>query len=214
MEPQVRYVRTEDGVNIAYYTMGSGPPFVWSMAPTSHLLAERRVPEMKQALDGTARFFRLVRYDPRGFGLSDRRVTDFSPEYLSRDLQAVIDKEGLDGIILLGAAIGSYAAMKYATLHPEKVSYLILMSTARQGNSARATLLQTLADLAQIDWGLASETIIRSFYGSSNEMAALLRESVHPEQIKAVGEQVALVDMTELLSALTVPTLLIHDKGI
>lgn len=50
MEPQVKYAQTNDGVNIAYYTMGSGPPFVWVIAPMSHLLAERRVPDLRAAL--------------------------------------------------------------------------------------------------------------------------------------------------------------------
>ena len=145
--------------------MGSGPPFVWLTTPQSHLLAERRVPAIRDALDGTARFFTLVRLDPRGFGLSDREITDFSLDCTVRDVEAVLEKEKLGPVILLGVAIASLTAVKYASLHPGNVSHLILMSTAWAGRELANEVLDRLTDLAQLDWDLASETIIRSFYG-------------------------------------------------
>jgi class 3 adenylate cyclase/pimeloyl-ACP methyl ester carboxylesterase len=224
MEPQVKYARTSDGVNIAYYTLGSGPPFVWLTTPQSHLLAERRIPAIREALDGAARFFTLVRLDPRGFGLSDREITDFSLDCTVRDVKAVIDKEKLGPVILLGIAIASLSAVKYASMHPGKVSHLILMSTAWAGRELANEILDRLTDLAQLDWDLASETIIRSFYGPESNrplvddrieddaLAAILRESVNPPQLQAIGRQVQEADVSDLLPGLPMPALILHDR--
>ncbi len=209
MEPQVRYARTSDGVNIAYYTMGSGRPLVWLSAPQSHLLAERRLDGMRNALDGTARFFTLVRLDPRGFGLSDREITDFSLDCLVRDVEAVLEKEKTGPVILLGVAIASRIAIKYASVHPENVSHLILLANFSRG---RNEILDRLADLAQLDWDLASETIIRSFYGVENiGLTSLFKESVKPQQLQAIGKQSQEADVSELLTGLPMPALVLHD---
>jgi class 3 adenylate cyclase len=215
MEPQIKYARTIDGVNIAYYALGTGRPFIWLTSPQSHLLAERRIPAFREALDGTARFFTLVRLDPRGFGLSDREVTDFSPDCLIRDVEAVIQKEKLGPVILMGIAMSGVTAIKYAALHPENVSHVILFNAAFAGREMTNDILKSLTDLAQLDWELASDTIIRSFYGANDDqnkfLVELLRESVNPQQLAAAGKQLQQIDMSELLRSLTMPALVLHD---
>ena len=216
MEPQVRYAKTSDGVNIAYHTMGSGPPFVWLSAPQSHLLAERRVQGMRDALDGTARIFTLVRLDPRGFGLSDREISDFSLDSMARDVEAVLEKERLGPVILFGLAMAAFTAIRYASWHPENVSHLILMGRIdSSGRRLANPIMDSLSQLAQLDWDLASDTIIRSFYGpqgsANSELAALLRASVNPPQLQAIANQMYEADVSELLRALRMPSLVIQD---
>jgi class 3 adenylate cyclase len=218
MEPQVKYARTSDGVNIAYYTMGSGPPFLWLTMPQSHLLAERRAAPIRDALDGTSRFFTLVRLDPRGFGLSDREVTDFSLDCMVRDVEAVVEKETLGPMVTLGVGIASFTAIAYAARHPENVSHLILLATAWAGRELRDAFIERLTDLAELDWDLASETLVRSFYGREGDptvddsLAAVLRESVNPRQLQAIGRQLQVVDVSGQLARLSMPALILHDR--
>ena len=75
MEPRIQYAKTSDGVSIAYYAIGQGPAFVWMELP-SHLQAERKL-LTRRGYEDVSRIATLVRYDPRGFGLSERDISDF-----------------------------------------------------------------------------------------------------------------------------------------
>src|SRR3990170_2268530 len=95
MEPRVQYAQTEDGVGIAYWAMGEGPPLiVMPNIPMSHVELEPRIPEYSSWYEMLLGFCKLVRYDNRGSGLSDRDVSDFSLEAHVRDLSAVADRLG------------------------------------------------------------------------------------------------------------------------
>ena len=72
----------------------------------------------------------FVRYDGRGFGLSDRNVEDFSLDARVRDLEAVVDALGLERFALYGISAGGPTAIAYTVRHPERVSRLILAGTA------------------------------------------------------------------------------------
>jgi class 3 adenylate cyclase len=215
MEPQVQYAKTSDGVNIAYYTMGTGPPFVWIIAPGSHLLAERQVPRLREALDGTARFFTLVRLDSRGTGLSDRDVRDISLDAMTRDIEAVIEKERLERIILLGVAVATYPAIRYAASHPDIVSHLILLDPPGP-DPGENPLLAALSELAQLDWDLASATIMRSFYGPTVDdtgEAALFREAVDPAYFRALRSALSDWEIFGALESLKMPVLVLLDRN-
>ena len=128
MEPQIQYVTTTDGVTIAYYAIGSGLPIVWIELP-SHLRAEwRLLPEQRRIYETASRIATLVRYDHRGFGLSDRGISEFPLDALVRDLEAVVDKLALATFVLAAAGgFASPAAIAYAAAHPERVSKLVLL---------------------------------------------------------------------------------------
>ena len=78
MEPRIQYAKTEDGVNIAYWTMGEGMPLVHMPAPFSHLQLDWEVPEFRDWYERLARRRTLVCFDNRGGGLSDPDLTDVS----------------------------------------------------------------------------------------------------------------------------------------
>ena len=69
---------------------------------------------------------RLVRYDERGNGMSQRDVADVSFETWVRDLETVVDAAGLDRFPLLGISRGGPIAIAYAVKHPERVTHLVL----------------------------------------------------------------------------------------
>ena len=77
MEPRIQYAQTKDGVSIAFSTMGDGMPVVQMPASFNHLQLEWQLPEFRTWYERLAETRMLVRYDPRGSGLSERDVTDF-----------------------------------------------------------------------------------------------------------------------------------------
>ena len=127
MEQQIRFCTTSDGVRIAYATVGEGPPLVRVLGWCTHLEFELKARDWDTSTWGAlSRNHRLVRYDGRGFGLSDRDVKSFPLDNKVRDLEAVVDALELPRFSLLGTSEGGPTAITYAVRHPERVSHLVL----------------------------------------------------------------------------------------
>jgi pimeloyl-ACP methyl ester carboxylesterase len=93
MEPRIQYAKTSDGVNIAYAVFGDGPPILYLGPGTGdiHMYSSRATP-LTQAVDALVGLgWRVIMYDCRGTGSSERGIADFSIEARVRDLQAVIE---------------------------------------------------------------------------------------------------------------------------
>ncbi len=104
--PPIQYARTDDGVNIAYWTLGRGRPFISTPAiPGTHLGEEWNVAHLRAWYESVSRDRQLVRYDPRGFGLSDRDVTEISLETHIRDLAAVVANVGQAQVDLFAPSV-------------------------------------------------------------------------------------------------------------
>src|SRR3989304_5560399 len=115
MEQDIRFCTTSDGVRIAYATVGEGPPIVRVLGWCTHLEFDFKLPEWDSSIWGLLAGSHLfVRYDGRGFGLSDREVRDFSLNAKVRDLEAVVDTLKLRRFALLGTSEGGPTAIAYA----------------------------------------------------------------------------------------------------
>ena len=125
----IRFCRGQDGLRLAYAIHGSGPPLVVVSCWLSHLQHDWQSPVWRHFLDQLGEIATVVRYDERGFGMSDWAVDDFSLEARVRDLETVLEATGLERFALLGMSGGSAVAMAYAIAHPERVSRLILYGT-------------------------------------------------------------------------------------
>lgn len=123
---QIRFCRAHDGVRIAYATSGAGPPLVKTANWLTQLEYDWNSPVWRHWLRELGRDHTLIRYDERGCGLSDHDVADVSLDAWVRDLEAVVDAEGLDRFPVLGISQGCAVAIDYAVRHPERVSKLIL----------------------------------------------------------------------------------------
>ena len=141
-EPRIQYAKTSDGVRIAFWTMGEGPPLVYMPALlVSHTRMELQRPSVRSFYDRLSQHRKLVRYDCRAAGLSDRSVSDYSVEGLLLDLDAVVDRSGLESFDLFAPARSVLVAVPYAVRHPERVSRLILWNPSP---SVRSTMGPTL----------------------------------------------------------------------
>ena len=126
MEPRIQYAKTEDGVSIAFYTLGEGMPVVGAWTATS-IQRDLQIPEWRPWFERMAGR-KLVRFDPRGTGLSDRDVGDYSLDALMLDVEAVVKRLDLGRLALIGSYLYGPLAISYAAQHPEQVSHLIRTS--------------------------------------------------------------------------------------
>ncbi len=219
MEQRIQYVRSSDGVDVAYYAIGDGPTLVSISLPSSHVQREWQLPPWRAMFETVAQVWRFVRLDPRGLGLSTRDVHDFSLDALVRDVEAVVDRLGAPTIQLMGYAIGGTVALAYAARHPERVSHVVLLDGFDRGIETMHPRLAALSELLRTDWEFASEGILRAFVGWDDDEAArtgaeLLRESIRPEQLVALTEQLHEWDVTAELPRITAKTLVIqHERN-
>src|ERR671933_623746 len=125
-DPQIRYATAADGTSIAYWTVGKGAPLVYLVGgPWTHVELGRN-PECRSWYGRLSAEYRLVRYAPRGTGLSERDVQDHSLQARMLDLEAVVDALGLSSFALFAALDAGPVAVAHAPQRPQQVSRLIL----------------------------------------------------------------------------------------
>ena len=127
MEPRIQYAKTTDGVSIAFWTQGQGVSFVhMPVLPWSHIQLEWQDPGFRRWYERLAEKRKLVRYDGRRSGLSERDAADYSVDAHMLDLRAVVERLGVQRFVLLGNVTSCPIAIAYAARHPEAVSQLVL----------------------------------------------------------------------------------------
>jgi class 3 adenylate cyclase len=219
MEPRIQYAKTADGVSVAFWTLGEGMPLVHMPLIFSHIQMEWQIPECRRWYERLAEKRKLIRYDYRGFGLSERNVTDVSLDASVVDVEAVVDRLGLGKFAVLGLCTSGPEAIAYAARHPERVSHLILWGAyARASDYVRSSpQLQAFRALLDKDWEVYTETASHVGFGwsageESRRFAALLRESITPDVNRAAIAAADEFDVTPLLPQVQSPTLVMHRR--
>ncbi|MCH7580774.1 MAG: adenylate/guanylate cyclase domain-containing protein [Chloroflexi bacterium] len=217
MEPRIQYAKTSDGVSIAYASIGEGPPLVVMPALWEQFSLTWEMEEWRDFLARLGRGRRLVQYDRRGFGLSERDVDEFSVEHAVTDLEAVFQALQLRSAALFASTLAGPAAISYAVEYPRNVSHLILFGTFSRGSDVRSqTESDALATLSRTDWHAASQlfadTSTRDEYAEAGlAFARHWRESATGE---AAARLLALEpDVRALLPKVKAPALILHRRG-
>src|SRR6202165_1903914 len=226
MEQEIHFCTTNDGVRIAYGTVGEGPPLVKAANWLSHLEFDWRSPVWRHLLTEFARDHKFIRYDERGNGLSDWSVADLSYDAWVEDLESVVEAAGVDRFPLLGISQGGAVAIAYAVRHPEKVSHLILYGAYARGWAKRESAEEIKQRQAQL-------TLVRLGGGKDNpafrqlwttlyapdatpEQAQsfndLQRVSTSPENAVKLLNEMGTIDVVDLLPQVRVPTLVLHCR--
>jgi class 3 adenylate cyclase len=222
MEPRIQYAQTKDGVSIAFWTLGEGMPLVLiATLPHSHIELECQMPELRRWYEWLAQKSKLVRYDLRGTGLSDRDVADYSLEAHVLDLEAVVDRLGLERFALFAPLHAGPAAIACAARHPERVSHLLLWcSYARASDYLRLSpQVQATRALLDRDWEVYTETVAHVSFGWSEgekarRFAAFIRECVTQEVAQAAYSASTEFDVTAVLPKVKSPTLVFHRRQV
>ncbi|HEV8574346.1 MAG TPA: adenylate/guanylate cyclase domain-containing protein [Dehalococcoidia bacterium] len=221
MEPRIQYATTSDGVNIAYWALGEGRPFVhmpWFRS--SHIQLEWAIPEYRRWYAELYRNKRLIRYDGRGIGMSDRNVSDFSLDALVADVAAVVDRLELEQFALFGVLHTGPVAIAYAARYPERVSHLILWCTyARSSDYASSSQVRATRGLMEEDWNTYTETLAHVRLGwsegeSARQFAGLVRESITPQALQEIITAYRDLDVSSLLPKVKAPALVLHRRDV
>ncbi len=225
---QIRFCRSADGVRIAYAVSGDGLPLVKAANWVTHLDHDWHSPTWHHWLTALNRGRSLVRYDPRGCGLSDRLKVDFSFEKYVEDLEAVVEAAGLERFALFGFAGGGVIAVAYAARHPERVSHLVLYGPFVRGRFARSTTPEQLAEeeallrLIEMGWGKDDPSFRQLFvsqflpdataeqWRSFNELMCL---SASPQNATGLMRAWFASDVSALAPLVRCPTLVLHPRG-
>ena len=221
---EIRYCTTSDGMRLAYATTGNGPPLVKASNWLTHLDFEWGSPIWRHWHTALSLHHRLVRYDERGNGMSQRDVPDVSFDTWVRDLETVVDAAGLDRFPLLGISRGGPIAIAYAVKHPERVTQLVLYGAFAAGLKHVGTpqeleARRALASLLRLGWGLNNPAFCRTFTCRFIPEATpeheqwfdeLQRLSTSPENAARLMERDDDIDVRPLLSQVKTPTLVIH----
>ena len=167
MELQIRYCTTPDGVSIAWGEMGQGPALLYFQpAPFSHV--EQTVAINEALWDDLALSFRLILFDVRGTGMSERNVDHVSAETLLIDAEAVISAAQLDEFVAYCdfPLLAQHPALQLATAVPSRVSHLILEAPSQNMSELAETPYGRVAPaLAESDWSVYVETVFRVLFG-------------------------------------------------
>jgi pimeloyl-ACP methyl ester carboxylesterase/DNA-binding CsgD family transcriptional regulator len=220
---QVRFCQSGDGSRIAYARHGEGPPLVVATCWLSHLQYDWQSPVWAHWVERLGQISSMVRYDERGFGLSDWNVDDFSFEARIADLEAVVDAAGLERFALLGMAQGGQVAIAYAVRHPERVTRLILHScyAAMLPDEQAAELEDAFIQMIKVGWARPESEFRRVFTsmmipGATPEQMTWLDalQRVTTSTTNAVRFRQARhgIDVTDLLAQLNLPTLVLHAR--
>ena len=133
MQQRIRFTRSKGNHRIAYATSGTGPPLVRVGTWLTHLQHDWDNAIWRHWFEYFSEAHTLVRYDPRGCGLSDRDVSDINFEGFVNDLEAVADTIDAESFPLFGMSQGVAVAIEYAARHPDRVSQLLLYSGGALG---------------------------------------------------------------------------------
>lgn len=226
-KPQTHYVQNGD-VNIAYQVVGSGDlDIVFVMGWVSHLEYFWEEPHFAAFLNRLASFSRLILFDKRGTGLSDRVPINELPtlEQRMEDVHAVMDAVGSERAVLIGVSEGGPMCSLFAATYPDRTVALVMIGTYAKrirdedypwGVSPEDR--DAFFELMQRDWGtpvgieerapsLADDDDFRDWW------ATYLRMGASPGAAVALTKMNAEIDVRNVLPSVRVPTLVIHRSG-
>ncbi len=182
----------------------------------SNIQGEWQIPEYRTWYERLAEKRTLVRFDPRGAGLSGPDVGGHPGRFLS-DVEAVVDRLGFERFALLGLQHSGPIGIAYAAMRPERVSHLILWCTWARGSDIAPPQLRGLRRLMDTNWELYAETVAHVLLGWSegekaHKLADLARDTVTQEQVRALLQATLESDVTTMLAHVKAPTLVLHRR--
>ena len=189
-------MRAPDGTRLAYAIHGSGPPLVVASCWLSHLQHDWQSPVWRHFLEDLGAMTTMLRYDERGFGMSDWNVDDFSLAARLADLETVVERPGSTGSSSWGCRAAPRRAMAYAIAHPERISRLILYGTVCGEpvvwTADEQAVEDTYRSMIRVGWAKADPEFRRVFTtrfipGGDRGADALVRRP--PADVDVAGER-------------------------
>jgi class 3 adenylate cyclase len=220
MEPETRYAKSGD-IHIAYQVFGDGTVnLVFCPGFVSHLENHWEEPSFARWLRGLGNFARVVMFDKRGTGLSDRLAELPGMDERIEDVRAVMDAVGMDRGAILGVSEGGSLACFFAATHPQRCQALVLYGAFAQFSSWFPTAESLEQFIGYIDtrWGsgatlpsfapsMADDPGFRRWWGRFERLGA------SPAAAMALMRVNSEIDILDILPSIHLPTLVIHREG-
>jgi class 3 adenylate cyclase len=224
VEAQTRYARS-DGVNIAYQVTGAGPlDLVLVSGFVSHLEIDWEEPRSAHFLERLSSFARLINFDKRGTGLSDRPGGLPDLETRMDDVRAVLDAVGSEGAAIFGYSEGGPMAALFAATYPERVRALVLYGSYAKRQDPdedypwAPTREERASYAAAVERGWGDEGDLATYAPEAD--AALsrwwsvrARAAASPGAARDLVLMNSSIDVRPVLRAIHVPTLVLHRRG-
>jgi class 3 adenylate cyclase len=222
--PETRYARSGE-VNIAYQIVGEGSlDLVYVMGWVSHLDYFWEEPSFARFLKRLASFSRLILFDKRGTGLSDRVSLNELPTLEQRmdDVRAVMDAAGSKTATIYGWSEGGQMSLMFAAIHAERTSALVLYGSYACLNTDELTVppavFERFLEYLEAHWG---EGVLVAINAPSRRddkavvqwFAEIERAGASPGSILALQRANYQIDVRHLLSSIQVPTLILQRLG-
>jgi pimeloyl-ACP methyl ester carboxylesterase/DNA-binding CsgD family transcriptional regulator len=224
--PNVAYARSENGASIAYSVVGGAPTtVVFVPGVISQLEVAWDEPMYRRFMAELAARYRIVVFDRRDTGLSDRVGAAVSLGDLTTDLRAVLDATATERAVIIGFSMGSLAAIQFAVEHPDRVLALIVIAGFARWMRARdqpfgltRSDFEAMVRSLEEGWGTGV-----SLPGSCPSMMAdrrfrdwgarVERHSCPPGTVRSVFGLAGACDVRPILGDVRAPTLVLHRAG-
>jgi class 3 adenylate cyclase len=223
--PTTHYVKS-DGIHIAYQVVGEGPDLLFVPGFVSNIEALWRSPDHNAFFGRLASFCRLILFDKRGTGMSDRGSQLFTLEQRMHDVQAILDDVGSEEAALFGVSEGGPMSLLYAATYPQRTSALVLYASYAKRSCSpdypygwTDEQWQQVLDDIEHNWGTTQSLSVGMNMPSAGDQvlaertASYFRASASPGAAGAIMRMNRDIDVRHVLSAIRVPTLILHRTG-
>ena len=227
MKPQTHYAKSGD-VHIAFQVTGAGPlDLVFVPGFVSHVEASWQSLKRASFFDRLASFSRLILFDKRGTGLSDRSSQIFSLEQRMDDVRAVMDAAGSERAAIFGISEGGPMSILFAATYPERTTALAMYGAYAK----RAWAEDYPFGWKDEQWAAFFENV-EKYWGTPRgldldiwapsvahdervweDVATYMRSAASPGAVRAVMQMNREIDVRHVLPSIRVPTLIVHRNG-
>ncbi|WP_323769189.1 alpha/beta fold hydrolase [Antarctobacter sp.] len=225
--PDVSYALSSDGTAIAWSALGEGPPLVRIGHWLSHLEMDTQSALWGPLITRLAAGRRLIRYDLRGTGLSERDAALTGIDAFAEDLAAVADAAGLDRFDLFAASQAAPVAIRFAARWPDRVRRLVVVGGYVEGRVHRATAGEdldedTMLAMIRAGWGKADSPFMQAFAtlfapdatrAQRAELVAMQLSTASPERAVSLRKVIDRFDVRADLPKVRIPALIFHAAG-
>jgi DNA-binding winged helix-turn-helix (wHTH) protein len=223
----VRYAASADGTNIAWSEAGGGSPLLYAWHHLSHLEQDWESRLLGPGLRRLAGHHRLIRFDVRGAGLSDRVRPGDTLDSHVEDMAAVADAAGLDRFPVVAVLQATAVAIRFAARYPGRVSRLVLINPYARGRALRENAPEVseldpfIALLGSGGWGDPANGFMRAWATmvlpmatpeDTTELIELIATASTTEDALVQRHLIDHLDIREDLAAVKAPTLVIHAR--
>lgn len=222
--PEIRMATSADGSGIAWQVSGDGPPLLRAGHWLSHLELDWKSPVWRPLIHRLGQGRRLIQYDQRGTGLSERDCGALTLETFVEDMAAVLEAAKVESAVIFAVSQSVPVALAFAARHPERVRALVLVSGFVQGSLLRdearsESMTDTFLSLIESGWGQPDSAFMTAFSSlfmpegtpaQTDSFIEMQLQSATPGRAVELRQAIGMFDVSGELDKVRCPVLVGH----